>query len=36
MDDVEERRQAIHIVQFARQGGRQIEAEAVHVHFLTQ
>ena len=33
MDDVEECSQAIHFVQFARQGRGQIEAEAIHVHF---
>ena len=32
MNDVEERREAIDIVQFARQGGGEIEAEAVDVH----
>ena len=32
LDDVEERREAVHLVQLAGQGGGQVEAEAVHVH----
>jgi len=32
MDDVEERAQAINLMEFAGEGGGQIEAEAVHVH----
>ncbi len=33
MNDVEKRSQPINFVQFARQSRRQIEAEAVDVHF---
>ena len=32
MDDVEERSQAINLMQFAGEGGSQVKAEAVHVH----
>ena len=34
MDDVEEGAEAVHVVELARQRRRQIEPEAVHVHFL--
>ncbi len=32
LDDVEERRQLVHLVELPRQGGRQVEAEPVDVH----
>src|SRR5436305_2763119 len=32
LDDVEEGRQAVHVVELAGQGGGEVEAEAVHVH----
>ncbi len=34
MDDVEKGRKAVDLVQLAGEGGRQVEAEAVHVHLL--
>ena len=34
MHDVEERGELVHVVQLARQHGREIEAEAVHVHLV--
>ena len=34
LDDVEERRQPIDRVQLARERGREVEAEAIHVHVL--
>ena len=34
MDDVEERRQPVDVVQFARQRRGQVEAEAIHMHLL--